>query len=348
MNGSIDDLLKNSADLVNQKKLTLEKGYLKKTPGVRQLNKRLIALSLSMVICFFVITLAYSPQVLAYVANLLSLESLTKQIVEKGLSTPVGKGVSKQGISLNVENLYVDQNELVFDMVQSYTKDMEYKPALNSNDVQLYINGKKLESHSGGEFHTLQDGNYGGIVYYNVVYDNKLEQKMILPEEFQLTIKVNKIESFQDNWIIDIPVSRKLSDHATKTYEPIVSKKVDGVTITVSKVVFRPLSTYIEYEIAVPLNYSFTDNSSISNIQVKDDKGNTLGTGSIGGEEKKEGSMKMYRFTNEYHTPKELPDHLQIIPQRKIEEKRTDSVVYYRGEAIEKLIFNVPLIDNNK
>ena len=346
MKRPIDELLKHSADLVNKKKLTLDKNSLEIAPVHRQLNKRMIALALSMVICFTIISLPFSPQVFAYVVNLLSLESLTKQVVEKGLSTPVRKGVSKQGITLDVENLYVDQNELVFDMVQSYTKNMAYKPALNSNDVELYLNGRKLAFHSGGEFHTLSDDKYGGIIYYNINYDNEVEQKMIIPEEFQLTIKVNKIENMKDNWIIDIPVSRKLSDHATKIYEPLASNKVDDVKITVSRVVIRPLSTFIEYEITVPVNYSFTDPSSISNIQVKDDKGNNLGIGSLGGEEMKAGSTKIYRFTNEYRTPKELPKQLVIIPQRKIEEKRTDSVVYYRGEAIEKLIFNVPLINN--
>lgn len=53
--------------------------------------------------------------------------------------------------------------------------------------------------------------------------------------------------------------------------------------------------------------------------------------------------MKIIRFMSEYNSPKELPEQLIIIPQRKIEDKRTDSVVYYHGETIEELIFNVPL-----
>lgn len=68
-----------------------------------------------------------------------------------------------------------------------------------------------------------------------------------------------------------------------------MSNKVHEITISVSKVVFRPLSTSIEYEITVPINYSFVDPSSISNIQVKDEKGNNLGIGLIGGGRKERG-----------------------------------------------------------
>jgi hypothetical protein len=342
MNSPMDELLKHSSNIVNQKRLTLVAWSQEKAPVNRRFNKRFATLCLSLVVCFAIVTLSFSPQVLAYVVNLLS-SSPFQQVVEKGLTSPVGKGASNQGITLNVENLYVDQGELVFDMVQSYTKDMGYKPVLNSNDVQLFINGKKLAFHSGGEFHALPDDKYGGIIYYNGNYGYEGKQELLLPEEFQLTVQVDKIENINGDWTIGLPVSRKLSDRATKTYEPVVSNKVDEITITVSKVIIRPLSTLIDYEITVPNNYTFADPSSIKTIQVKDEKGNSMGLAHIVGRETNEGSVKTIRFSSEYHTPIELPNQLVIIPQRDVEEKRTDSVIYYHGEAIKELIFNVPL-----
>jgi hypothetical protein len=341
MNRSMDELLKRSSDMVNQKRLTLVAWSQEKEPISRRLNKRFVALCVSLVVCFTIVTLSFSPKVLAYVVNLLSGSPLYQQVVEKGLTTSVEKGASIQGITLNVENVYVDQGELVFDMVQSYAKDLAYKPVLNSNDVQLFINGKKLAFHTGGEFHTLPDNKYGGIIYYNGNYEG--EPKMLLPETFQLTVQVDKIENVNGNWTIELPVSRKLSDRATKTYEPVVSNKVDEITITVSKVIIRPLSTLIDYELTVPNNYTFADPSSIKSIQVKDEKGNSLGIAQIAGEETNEGSVKTIRFTGEYQTPIELPEQLVIIPQRDVEDKRTDSVIYYHGEPIEELIYNIPL-----
>jgi hypothetical protein len=348
MNSPMDELLKHSAHMVSQKRLTLDVRSQEQKTVHRRLNKRIAFLCLSLVICFSVVMLPLSPKVLAYVVNLLKSNEHFQQVVEKGLSTSVGKGVSNQGITLNVENLYVDQGELVFDMVQTYTKELAYKPVLNTNDVQLFINGKKLAYHSGGEFHTLPDGRYGGIIYYTGAYNGNYDYdggpKLILPEEFKLTIKVDKIEKIQGDWTIEFPVSRKLSEQVTRTYEPAVSNKVNDITITVSKVVCTPLSISIDYEITVPENYSLVDPTSIRNIQVQDEKGNIMtGDGSIRGLEKKAGKMKTFRFTGEYHTPKELPEQLVIIPQRSVEERRTDSGIYYRGEAVEELIFNVPL-----
>lgn len=341
----VDELLKRSAHMVNQKQLTLETRLLEREPVYRRKNKRFAALCLSLLLLFTIVTISLSPQVLAYVVNLLQLNSHFQQVVEKGVSTYLGKAASKEGITLSMENLYVDQGELVFDMVQSFSEDLANKPVLNSNDVQLFINGRKLAFHSGGEFQALKDGSYGGIIYFQSNYGYEGGQKLVLPNEFNLTVKVDKIENIQGDWTIELPVFRKLSEMATRTFEPVVSNKVNDITITVSKVVMTPLSTSIDYEITVPENYSFTDPSSISQIVVEDDKGNIMGQGHVTGETKKESQVKILHFTSEIlRTPNEIPKQLVIIPQRAVEERRDNSVIYYRGEPIEELKFTVPLL----
>ncbi|RKN84543.1 DUF5643 domain-containing protein [Paenibacillus ginsengarvi] len=171
-----------------------------------------------------------------------------------------------------------------------------------------------------------------------------------MPEQFLLTIKVNRIGDIQGNWSLELPVSRKLSDQATRTFEPGISHEVNGISINVARVVMTPLSATIDYEMTVPENYSFSDPSAISSIQVKDDKGYIMGMGFVGGEgEAVEGDRRKYRFTSEHlRTPKETPEELVIIPQRKIIERQDESVTYFRGEALEPYVFHVPLLSRAK
>ncbi|MFC3771111.1 DUF4179 domain-containing protein [Paenibacillus sp. GCM10012303] len=345
MSNQLDELLKQSARSLKQHRLVLEEKPRTLAPVGRRYPKRMVMTCMLLFICFATLMLPLSSKVLAYVVNLLRIEGF-QQVVEKGLSTSVGQESLQQGITLSVENIYADQGELVFDMVQSFTKDAVSRSMLNTNDVQLFIDGKKLAFHSGGEFQDLQDGRYGGIIYYHSNYGYEEGLGGLLPEQFRLTIKVSRIGDIQGNWSLELPVSRELSDQATRTFEPGISHEVNGIIINVARVVMTPLSTTIDYEMTVPENYSFTDPSAISSIQVQNDKGYIMGMGFVGGEgEAVEGDRRKYRFTDEHlRTPKETPEELVIIPQRRVIERQGESVTYFRGEALEPYVFRVPLL----
>lgn len=346
MNSSMDERLRESARIVNRKPLTVDLPLPDKAPASGRWNRRMAAACLSAIVCLIIALTPFSPRVLAYVINLLQSDESFRQVVDQGLSTVVGKKVTDQGITLSVENLYVDEGELVFDLIQSNAKGAARQAFLNSNDVQLFIDGEKLLFHSGGQFDPLPDGNYGGIVYYNVSYGYESDVvKAELPEQFNLTVKVDHIGDIHGDWTIELPVSRELSEQATRTFYPGVSHTVNGVTITVSKVKFTPLSTYIDYELTVPDNYSFADPSPLSAIEVADENGENMGIRSIFGEEKREGDKKTVRFTGSYETPKELPQELVIIPSRSVKDREDEWFIYYRWEAIEDFRFRVPIGD---
>ncbi|WP_409345333.1 DUF5643 domain-containing protein [Paenibacillus sp. MBLB4367] len=344
MSNQLDELLKHSTNRLNRHRLVLETEPRTLAPAGRRYRKRIVVSCMFLFICMSTLMLPSSSKVLAYVVNLLRSEGF-QQVVEKGLSTPVGQESLQQGIKLSVENLYVDQGELIFEMVQSFAEDAASRSMLNTNDVQLFIDGKKLAFHSGGEFHDLQDGRYGGIIYYQSNYGYEEGLGGLLPEQFQLTIKVNRIGDIQGNWFLELQVSRELSDQATRTFVPGISHEVNGITINVARVVMTPLSAKIDYEMTVPENYSFTDPFAISSIQVKDDKGYIMGTGFVGGEgEAVEGDRRKYRFTSEHlSTPKETPEALVIIPQRSVMERQDEWGTYFHGEALEPYVFHVPL-----
>lgn len=349
MSNQLDELLKQSASRLNRHRLVLEEDPKTLAPVVRRYRKRIVVTCMFLFICISTLMLPLSSKVLAYVVNLLRVEGF-QQVVEKGLSTSVGQESLQQGIKLSVENIYVDQGELIFDMVQSFTKDASARSMLNTNDVQLFIDGKKLAFHSGGEFQDLQDGRYGGNIYYHNNYGYEEGPGGLLPEHFLLTIKVSRIGDIQGDWSLELPVSRELSEQATRTFEPGISHEVNGITISVARVVMTPLSTTIEYEMSVPENYAFTDPFAISGIQVKDDKGYIMGAGFVGGEgEAVEGDRRKYRFTSEHlRTPKETPEELIIIPQRRVIEKQDESGTYFHGEALEPFVFHVPLLSRAK
>ncbi|WP_040950694.1 DUF5643 domain-containing protein [Gorillibacterium massiliense] len=344
MSSQLDELLKQSAHRLNRHKLVLEVEPRTLAPVARRIRQRIVVTCMILFLSIAALMIPFSSKVLAYVANLIQIEGF-QQVVDKGFVTPVGQKSLQHGIELSVENLYVDQGELLFDMVQSYGKEAVSRLVLNTNDVQLFIDGKKLANHTGGEFRDLQDGRYGGMIYYTRNYGYEEGPCRALPEQFRLTIQVNRIGDVQGNWSIEIPVSRELSDQATRTFEPRISHEVNGITINVERVLMTPLSTSIDFEMTVPENYSLTDPSAISSIQVKDDKGYIMGSGYITGEgEPVEGARMKYRFTSDnLHTPKETPKELVIIPQRSVMDKQDEWATYFHEEAFEPYVFYVPL-----
>jgi hypothetical protein len=343
MNNQLDELLKNSAHRLNQHRLVLDEPRTQ-TPVMKNDRMRMIVVCMVLFLCILATVIPFSSQVRAYVVNLLGTETF-QQVVEKGLSIPVGQGSLHKGIQFSVENLYVDQKELVFDMVQAFTEEAVSRSKLDTNDIDLWIDGKKVAFHSGGEFRDLGDGRYGGVVYYHSNYGYEKGEASLLPERFLLTIQVNQVEDVQGTWSIELPVSRERSDHASRIYEPRFSHEVNGIVFHVARVEMMPLSTTIDLEMIVPEHYSFMDPSSISLIQVNDDKGYNMGAGSARSEgEAIEGGRMKYRFKIELlKTPKEMPEELVIIPQRQVIDREDEWVTYFRGEALEPYIFHVPL-----
>ncbi|MFD0676522.1 MULTISPECIES: DUF4179 domain-containing protein [unclassified Paenibacillus] len=347
MNSPMDELLRHSASKVNQKPLVLQIRSPEKEIVQLRMNKRFAALGLSLVACILLVIFSFSPHVLAYVVNLLKSDHLYQQIAEKGLITTVGKGASNRGITINVENVYVDQNVIVLDMIQTFTKETINQPLLSSKDVQLFINGNKLGSHSGGQFDVLPDGRYGGIIYYNDLNDNPEGPK--LPEQFELTVKVDTIGTVKGGWTIKLPVSRKLSDQATKIYEPAASYKVADFNITVSKVIIGPLYTFIDFEVTMPENNSIGNMfnpSSIAWLKVEDEKGETMGKVMLNKEQKRKGNQATMSFTEKFATLKKLPKLLLFVPEHSVPVEITDStdtMLHFRGEPIEEFKFHIDL-----
>ncbi|MBE1442832.1 DUF5643 domain-containing protein [Paenibacillus sp. OAS669] len=346
MSDQFDELLKQSANRLKQHRLILEIDVRPHELVVKRYKKRIVVSCIILLICSVTFMTPLSSKVFAYVFNLLRTE-MFEQVVDKGLVTHVAKESLHQGIKLNVENLYVDQSTLTFDMVQSFTKEAESRTMLNTNDIQLFIDGKRLSFHSGGDFHDLKDGRYGGIIYYHSNYGYEEGSAVPLPEQFLLTIKVDRIGDIQGNWSIELPVSRQITDQVTQDFKPGISHEVDGISIKVARVLMTPLSTTIDFEFIAPVNYSFTDPFAIRIIQVEDDKGFMMGRGMVfvGNEDEEvEDNRRKYRFSIEYlRTPKDIPKELVIIPQREVIYKKDESVTYARGEALEPYVFKVPL-----
>jgi hypothetical protein len=265
--------------------------------------------------------------------NLLRDQSFTPPDIQvpslEGFSQPVHQSVTDHGITLTIGNIYCDQNQLEFDMVESASNGVEAQPfSAQDKNMSMSINGvDSLFNISGGEFAPTQNGGYAGVVYNNAW--NQAPPYRPFPKQFQLHVDIHRVGNTIGDWHFVIPVSQARVLAATKVFTPMQSVSMDGTTVTVTKVSVGPGQTLVDYRVKHNTNqFSPSDIEALTHgvagvgipnsskiVVTNNDSGTQLkdgGGGGFTGPAHIEGNSIIQDFQAVFMTPNPTPTSLTI------------------------------------
>ncbi|WP_169794772.1 DUF4179 domain-containing protein [Alicyclobacillus kakegawensis] len=243
-----------------------------------------------------------------------------QQAVIEGYGQRINQSVTDNGITLTIGNVYCDQNQLAFDMVESSvngdTADQVFVPS--DQTTTLTINGQRsLINISGGEFCPTQNGRYAGIVYNNAF--NTWPYRPF-PKNFQLDVQIHQVGSIHGSWHFVIPVSQARVLAATKVFSPMKTVSDNGRTVKVKRVIVGPAQTLIDYQVTDPVASVGTIGGSLgipdishitvlnnnSGVRLLDAGGGPISSAQI------RGDTVVQEFQAVFMTPRSLPASFTI------------------------------------
>lgn len=169
--------------------------------------------------------------------------------------------------------------------------DSDGKPIFNtiedtgeSYDLQIFIDGKPLnpdENEEDSFKHSISPILMSGSDEQSMILlfaeKTYVEGGLILPDQFQMTIKTKLTGMPDDEFILDIPVKKDTSHNVV--LQPEQSRTYNKVTTTVQKVTLAPSTTQIRINdqavAGFPTSYLQGHNLGL-NHEIYDDKGNRL------------------------------------------------------------------------
>ncbi|TEB07705.1 hypothetical protein Psch_01260 [Pelotomaculum schinkii] len=173
---------------------------------------------------------------------------------------------------------------------------------LGSPGMQFFANGKPIQNTKQATCEKADNGRVGLVEIY---------PSDDLPEAFNLEVAIYQIGKEQGEWLLGpIPVSRKDTDAATRTFSPMKKETFGETSVMVKEVKISPLSMLIEYESIRPLTEEFYFSA------VMDDKGNNIPQcASIRLSHQIKGDTKITVARLVCEAPKNIPEFLVLVPQ---------------------------------
>lgn len=244
----------------------------------------------------------------------------------------VDKSITKKGITVTINEVLADESRLMV----GYTIKSDSKLNLGDGRFQDYmdltadfkVNGKYLHDGGSGLGQYIDDYTYVGSEVANV-------SLMEIPEEFNVDLKISNIMDTKARWNFAFSASKEKITKNTRIFEPELDIDFPDSLVTVHRVEFSPIGTYIslsgDYKIE-PDEFS----NGIFEYEhwiAYDDNGVELATsGMAGGTRGGNGSKDFYSET-EYEKVDEIPEYLTILPL-KIIPSGGGGVMYKGGKEI--------------
>lgn len=226
-------------------------------------------------------------------------------------SQMVDKSVTNKGIGVTINEVMADGSRLIIGYtVKSDEKleDEEFKDYFSMTS-DFEINGKRIDGGGSGMGNYVDDYTYIGSETVNI-------SLLKIPEEFKIDLKISNIMDIKGKWNFAFNASKEEITKNSTVFKPNQQIDFPDSIVTIDKVEFSPIGTYISLSGDYKVEPDEFDGSIFEYDYwlAYDDKGveltaNGIGSGSSGGNEPKDFHSEM-----EYVKVDEIPKYLIIIP----------------------------------
>lgn len=156
--------------------------------------------------------------------------------IKVGYGVPVNRSVTRQGITLTLRSVVVDQLRISLTLGANVSSG-------GMGPANLSVNGRSINGGEEGGF-SYPPGKTLSVV--NFVPDRPL------PVHFDLGINVTRIGHVRDRWSFVVPVDLAKAVNATKTYYPETTRSFGASSVTVKKITMDPASMVVNYVFNTP------------------------------------------------------------------------------------------------
>lgn len=226
-------------------------------------------------------------------------------------SQMVNKSVTDSGITFTIKEALADDSRFIISYTIKSGKKINNLEVFNLDEF-IKLNNKPVTALGSGKIERFIDE-------HTYVASEEIDiDTLDLPGRFNVDINVNEIMDVRGSWNFAFTLSRGEIDKKIVAFEP--NKRVDfqDSTVTVDKVVFSPIGTYI----SISGNYKEKRETTPGNIfeydywLAYDDKGvelvpNGVGAGTAGTDKQRDFYCKM-----SYAKVNEIPEYITVIPCR--------------------------------
>jgi hypothetical protein len=194
---------------------------------------------------------------------------------QKGFNIDVNQTATDKGITLTIGNAYCEEDEMAFDMVESFDDHSTKHPVIRDEDMQIDIDGKrKMENFSGGEFRLISGNRYGGIVWFRTYNMSPYEP---FPKSFTLNVHITQMGDVKGNWSFAIPMTRSGTHSATKEFHPMTySKSANGMKLLIKDISIAPSQTKVNFELRQALTMNHPEVPHFRALDAYDQNGTRL------------------------------------------------------------------------
>jgi hypothetical protein len=244
---------------------------------------------------------------------------------EMGITEQVNETATDHGITMTITEVLYDGVQLSIGyLVESESKIIRPR-------MRLYVGFKEIQRGSGLRLDQLSDNRYAMISDFDV--------KEGLPDQFNLKIKVDRMEGFVDGslkkvkgtWNFKVPVTKLKEGVSSFVLHPRPTKTMDSNSLSAVKVTFTPAQTSVYLEYTEPYDSEHLKPDSTQHLSrefmVYDDRGMLLepfGMSGSGGSNVEENT-----FHSSYKVKlaplHRIPDFLVVKPYVEIHESAGSS-----------------------
>ncbi|WP_047150326.1 DUF4179 domain-containing protein [Aneurinibacillus tyrosinisolvens] len=174
------------------------------------------------------------------------LQDMSKQ----GLISQPQKTATDKGIEMRITDVFYDgsrlalgyklktENNQPLNKVENQSMPLQWSLSVPETDNVQWI-GDVTEKAG-------KDGEYSGKIDFNFDIEKRFR------ENFTLQLAVEAIHGVKGSWKFSIPISTRKVEKASTTFQPMVTKKWNGMTYTVERVTFSPATTQVIVNRTVP------------------------------------------------------------------------------------------------
>lgn len=185
---------------------------------------------------------------------------------------------------------------------QGQVEEIKEEDFLGISEMKLFINGEELPEYwASTNIEKIQPNQYIGIASIDI--DEHF------PEEFDLSLTVNRVGQTNGTWSFSIPVSRTLSDSKSYVFYPQEETKIGDITISMNEVALYPSATRIQFRIKQPKSSSFFNDYNHNKIMFRflDHSGEPLDP---------LGREKPIHTENEFEDIYEVSSYIEALPNQ--------------------------------
>lgn len=311
-NVSLDDLKKKRLKKALMKKICVKN---KK----RNACKIAAACVCALTVIFTVPVFAKNIPSIKSIIQALNATSSNSQEYEK-YSKMIDKSVTSNGLTLTINDIVCDEGNLMIGYKIKSKGDIKNIISRNPSDKIfkdfslisfLRVNSNIVNSSSGGPGKFLDNHTYINSESFEISNKN-------LPNVFKVDLDINEIYGVKGKWKFRFTSSKEDMLKNTKKFYPNTVAKIPSGLITVKKVTFTPISTFIQANV----KYNEKNINDIKNNNngfmpqddffVFDDKGNEIEEN--GNSSTISADYKQYYYRYDFANLKYIPKYLTVVP----------------------------------